>query len=527
MSTGLSVEDRTARDGEARERSRSCFSHPIAVEAGAGTGKTTTLVARVLTWCIGPGWENSSVDPADRAGVVLRGVVAITFTEAAAAEMAARITEGLSELEQGRSVYGIPPEGIIADASEQRRRAGLLLAEADRLSVSTIHSFCRRILASAPFEAGLHPDFTLDASGDGVTELTREVAQRVFIEACVPDHPAREALLTLGEYGVGPSELAVALSRLVQDDVPLSELRRERFGSDQILPILTVVLGEAEELAGELDAALAAVSLKQKIVHEVVSSLAWLSTVSLEVASDEASLVSFLEELRAELPTKCVKRLKSWAQGKFNVGETKAFSECADVLQERSSLLVSALTCLDSVDPRLFGAAQVLLVRMLAAVGERRRQEGLLVFGDLLSGATDLLANVPEILERVRSEIDQLLVDEFQDTNPVQCRLVRLLALTGPPESRPGLFIVGDPKQAIYGWRGADLAAYEGFLEEMGLQGGERVSLVVNRRSTRRILDEVDRVIGPVMLEERGLQPRFQSLLPARADADAPPSRFL
>ncbi|MGB5891096.1 MAG: 3'-5' exonuclease, partial [Thermoanaerobaculia bacterium] len=116
--------------------------------------------------------------------------------------------------------------------------------------------------------------------------------------------------------------------------------------------------------------------------------------------------------------------------------------------------------------------------------------------------------------------IDQLLVDEFQDTDRVQCDIVRQLALEGPAEERPGLFVVGDPKQSIYGWRNADLEAYEDFLDRALQEGGERLFLLQNFRSAPPILAEVDRVMPPVMIREPGLQPRFETLVPSERTRD-------
>ena len=81
--------------------------------------------------------------------------------------------------------------------------------------MSTIHAFCRRILASAPFEAGLHPAFSVDASGEEIGGVIREVVEEHFVAACHPESPLRDAVLILGDYGLGPGDLEEALSRLV------------------------------------------------------------------------------------------------------------------------------------------------------------------------------------------------------------------------------------------------------------------------------------------------------------------------
>ncbi|MBD3854906.1 MAG: UvrD-helicase domain-containing protein [Acidobacteria bacterium] len=157
-------------------------------------------------------------------------------------------------------------------------------------------------------------------------------------------------------------------------------------------------------------------------------------------------------------------------------------------------------------------AARAVVAPLLEVLQRRRSAAGLVTFSDLLRRAERLLADSPGVRREVVAGIDHLLVDEFQDTDDVQCGLVEWLALTGKPAARPSLFIVGDPKQSIYAWRSADLAAYDAFVVRVVDAGGVTVDLVRNFRSVTPILDEVERLVAPVMREEKGIQPRFQRL---------------
>ena len=166
------------------------------------------------------------------------------------------------------------------------------------------------------------------------------------------------------------------------------------------------------------------------------------------------------------------------------------------------------------IDPALLEAGRRALGPASAPRSRRElRARGIATFDALLTGAEALLARHPEVRARVRRQIDQLLVDEFQDTDRVQCELLRWIALDGPRDERPGLFLVGDPKQSIYGWRSADLRAYDGFVDLARRHGGDVEPLVENFRSVPAILSEVARVIAPVMREAPGLQPPFEPLL--------------
>ena len=162
------------------------------------------------------------------------------------------------------------------------------------------------------------------------------------------------------------------------------------------------------------------------------------------------------------------------------------------------------------------------LIPLLGRIERELRSRGIATFDFLLAGAEALLADQPDVRRQVRRRIDQLLVDEFQDTDRIQCDLLRWIALDGPAEERPGLFLVGDPKQSIYGWRNADLRAYDGFVALVLEAGGEVMSLALNFRSVPVILEEVARVIEPVMTAREGVQPAFEPLLACDRRLDDP-----
>jgi ATP-dependent exoDNAse (exonuclease V) beta subunit len=141
-----------AADAAARREAVRRFEGCTALEAGAGTGKTTVLVSRVVAWCLGPGFERAEKEeggPERAARRVLGGVVAITFTEAAAAEMAHRIGEALRALGRGERPIGLD-DGDVPERELAAVRARSLVAELDQLVVQSIHAFCRRLLARHP-----------------------------------------------------------------------------------------------------------------------------------------------------------------------------------------------------------------------------------------------------------------------------------------------------------------------------------------------------------------------------------------
>jgi len=506
-------------DQRARERAQQEFHEPLLFEAGAGTGKTGVLVARIVVWCLGPGWEHNAARLAEPgrallderiASETLRRVVAITFTEAAAAEMATRVSAALRAIEEGELPVSVDAQALPADLELRRARARLLLGALDQLGVRTIHAFCRRLLAAHPLEAGLHPRFEVDADGQIQAEVAREV-----LEASLPEawgEPPDTRHQTLASAGLGPADLETALVALLGEGVVPEEL------SDPLRPeSLRAFVGSLQErfdaFLGCEAGRLAALSGRARNVAESAARVAGLHASLIRVSPAEpASLEEFLDELREELPG-LQYHLKKWEKGDFGKQGGADLGDDAPAVATAAGELRRSLAPLPRMDLAALDAGFRVLRDLLVEARARLRARGVESFGGLLRGARDLLRARPDVAERERRVIDQLLVDEFQDTDAMQCELLEALALQG--QTRPGLFLVGDPKQSIYGWRNADLGAYDGFKKCLAAAGGEVQRLVVNFRSAPAILEEVTRMLAPVMQEATGLQPRFERLLPS------------
>jgi ATP-dependent helicase/nuclease subunit A len=233
------------------------------------------------------------------------------------------------------------------------------------------------------------------------------------------------------------------------------------------------------------------------------------------------AIAALADELRDDWARR-LGRLGSWARGTFTQGEAARLESLGDEFRAASARVRSSLLHLSRLDLPRLDLARRALQPLLERTEAELRARGAETYDDLLAHARALLADHPHVRERVRAGIDQLLVDEFQDTDVVQCEIIGWLALDGAQDSRPGLFLVGDPKQSIYAWRGADLGAYESFVERVFDAGGEELRLSVNFRSVPSILTEVERVIEPVMQQEHGVQPAFAPLF-ARDDLRGSP----
>jgi len=530
----MSADENTLRreDARARRTAQSVFDRPLVLEAGAGTGKTATLIARLAAYSMGVGWDRAHAHlaksqgraPDDNAVAsrVLSRMVLITFTEAAAAEMGVRATNAFAELAQGLHPVGFERDAVPALAGiDLCPRAKALCANAEQLFVGTIHAFGFRLLSRAPLEAGLHPTPRVDAEGLELEAVAREVVEDSLelywgdgeppLTAADPYLAARrDAALALARARVGPAEVAMGLRALLEAGAETDDFIRDPLADTEVMQLAGRVLAAAAPLARRFEPCTAGLK-SAKRAFEVATDLCGLETVLARPPSTVPKLAATLAGL---LDKKSRERLGTWAKGTFGAAELKALGpDGAAGVESAAGPLKGLLDHIAKLDPECLAAGRLLIEPMLGRARGLLRQRGVLAFGDLLRGARDLLRHDAVVLRQVRSGIDQLFVDEFQDTDPVQCDLVRAIALEGTLASRPGLFVVGDPKQSIYGWRQADLAAYEEFCHWVEDEGGEVLPLVVNRRSSTAVLAEVARALAPVMHADPGLQPAFQPLL--------------
>jgi ATP-dependent helicase/nuclease subunit A len=501
--------DPRAADARSRLLAQTEFTRPVAVQAGAGTGKTAILVARVLAWCLGPGWERALArNPGDAperiAERVLRGVVAITFTEAAAAEMDARIEQALASLERG-----VPPIGFEMPAPLDRVAA--LRATLDQLVVETIHAYCRRLLAAHPIEVGLHPLFEIDAEGAFAADAVRDA---VSAQLGAAYERGDETVLELALRGIGPLELETELLAQRGAGVAASEIARDPLAPERIegLRARLVAAHDAFEVAvaGRLESVKKgnAASAVAQALRSVRPALAPPARTCEELSRLRAEVVAAWEGTANNA-------LSRWGKQRFSGAEEDAFAERWPQIAAAAGRLAPLLAHLEKVDPDVLARIAPTLAALADDAEQRLRRQGRVSFEDLLTRAAALLAEHPRVAADLRRGIDQLLVDEFQDTDARQCSIVASLALEGAADARPGLFLVGDPKQSIYGWRNADLEAYEGMLARVVEAGGSVGTLCVNHRSVPAILREVERVIAPVMERAPNLQPEFESLAPS------------
>ncbi len=449
------------------------------VEASAGTGKTYNiglLAARLVA----------------EAGIAIDRLLVVTFTEAATAEMRGVIRRRLQSVR--RALAG--DRGASIDDGDRRLAARLepvesealarieaALRDFDRAAVLTIHGFCRRALVEHAFESGVPLDAELDPDRE---PLLRELAFDIWArEADAADPDLAEALV----YLLGGPETLLELVELAASRPDLELLGGEPVAGENDLDIRGAFRraveawssGRDEALARLIDAIEAGDITRQTYKPEKVQQ--WAGEIDRILAASRPPHGG-KEALRKLSSARLAEKANKNARQKGRLVRHPcfdAFEELADAVEEQELHLQRRV---QEVERRAF-------LRTRELLAERRAETRTLSFDDLLheleraldrSGRGERLAS--ELRERYRAA----LIDEFQDTDRVQWRICGRLFGDG---ERP-LFLIGDPKQAIYSFRGGDVFTYLA----ASRQADRRHTLAVNWRSDPVSIEAVNSLLG-------------------------------
>ena len=482
-------------DQPARDRIGEALGETLFVEAGAGSGKTRALVGRI-------------VNLVTTGSATIEAIAAITFTEKAAGELRDRVRRQLdAELESAQ-------KGGDRDVVD---RCAAALDGLDGAAIGTLHSFARRILVEHPVEAALPP--RIDVLDEVASAVAFDDRWASFVDGLLADPAVERSLLLATAAGVKLAALRViALAFDHNWDL-----------ADAYGPAVPVEppqwTGRLEPLLAELDGACDERhhSTDDDSLHDRLCQLEeWAQRV--RSASDEYLQLGLLSDSR---PTGRARGANpNWPDGYDRDSLRELIDRVCERCDElRNEVALAAVTRL-AVELRRF---------TLEAAGERRA-DGQLEFHDLLVLARQMLRGPSGTTVRaaLHRRYRHLLIDEFQDTDPIQIELAVLIAAPGTDvgeapwdeiEPRPGhLFFVGDPKQSIYRFRRADISLFLRAAERFG-HDGRRLSLTTNYRSGRSIIDAVNAVFGELIQHEtRGgapSQPGYEPFVAVRPD---PPS---
>ncbi|RKU28696.1 hypothetical protein C6497_08010 [Candidatus Poribacteria bacterium] len=444
----------------------------VCVTAGAGSGKTTVLVERYLEIL-----RSGNITPSQ--------IVAITFTKKAAAEIKARIIKEIHE-ERNRKVR----ENYIE--------------EMNTAPISTFHAFCARILREYPFDAKIPASFTII---EGIEQkiLLREVIKNAFdnivssidnpfyshLEFCLYRTRNKQFLTDLLTDMVNERSSIEILRESVYENIDNTDIPQRWYEAFNA-PILT-----EKELSNFMDNLYSILEIsKGRNVEKTRELLQQISTLSVQNEDNEEQ-----RRLLIEI-TGLISTAKNEIATRYLVGINVDKTDIADnielvldkVKKIKSAPVYDANTNFETDDELLYKISQNLLPLydlILKNYQEIKFTQGKLDNQDLQLKTVYLLKNNLSVRQKIRKQFKYYMIDEYQDTNEIQSELVNLLTNN---LNDSNLFIVGDPKQSIYGFRGADVRVFDETKQKIKELDGEDISLQENYRSLRDVVGFVNSI---------------------------------
>ena len=485
----------------------------ICVTAGAGSGKTTVLVERYLKIL-----REGNADPQE--------IVAITFTDKAAAEMKERIIEELSLHEE-------------REHSEQDNPLQGLREKMSTAHISTIHAFCSRILREFPFQAEVPANFSILQGIDQKLLLQETVKQTLRDIATDEEDKHRDAFTRLLQRYGGQQKLVDLLSTMINQRDVLEHLMQEIYRHPNDTEIRGTLQKRVRERQQEIQERLMS-------TIDIPEFIRCLNTV-LQIASGKNAAA--VKDLTQQLET--LYGQNSDPSGALNLLTDTAYliTTARNDIAKRDFLgsrvtttgIEAEINFLVSTAKKIKAAPPIednkntadevetdddfllstihdllkLYTRISKAYRTAKLSQGKLDFTDLQLKTRDLVRDKAEIRQKLVSRHKYYMVDEYQDTNELQYELVMLLTneLTAA-----NLFIVGDPKQSIYAFRGADVRVFTKTKEKIVDNGGDDIRLTENFRSLRDTVGFVNYFFNHLMGDgkETEFDVEYEALTQAR-----------
>lgn len=514
-------------DASARLVALTDHDRTLLVEAGAGSGKTALMAGRVAVMLT--------------SGVAPRDIVAITFTEAAASELLERIEKFAGELQKGT----VPTELQYALATPfsaiQRENIDRGWRTLDEITCTTIHGFCQQLVRPYPVETGIDPGAQI--IDPAAAELAFQDLMEAWLSARFGRDRSAEGLGRIPPMkGAGGDEdfFAELVSIAPDEAVDLIKnaadfLKEHRTASAPMSkadPNLFMRLVTAiEEFASWYGGCL----VVEEKTEEVVADLARIADIARELARGPITGKTIAQMLAHKRPSACKKdtsdftqwgKKTKWKDAAKAFGKSAAFGETLSAAGEAHYWACDAaygdFCCV--LGQMAFQRFVAEFTALKDIYTRYKRDAALMDFDDLLHHARDLLATSEPVRQALAARYPRILVDEFQDTDPLQAEILWRLAGEGAQDVvwqerqiRPGaLFLVGDPKQAIYRFRGADVATYLTAKNALAARDPSSIlTISANFRSQPSILQFVNDNFASMLDIAMG-QPGFSALAPVR-----------
>lgn len=451
------------RDHHERERIEQDLGTSFLIEAGAGSGKTRSMVQRMIALI-------------KKRKANIGQIAAITFTNKATSEL------------KGRFVIALEKASMDAENAEEAEVLKEAYENVNQCFIGTIHSFCGSLLRERPLEAGLDPSFT---------EMDEEQA-REFQDRCWDEYLSNMMLTgetshleELSSYGIDSETLRDVYRRMVKN------LDVEIFTHEADYPDFDIIRNTIFPLIEQAKVYFPASRPEkgwdgcQKVMLDT------LQVLKIKDINDDLTVLQIAESFDKEI--ECT--LNRWTDKDI----AKEFRDEIIPAWQENTLRPFLRSWREFIHPKI-----VSFVLPIVKYCQMRKQErGLVDFQDLLLKATRLLREHEEVRKYFKRRYTHLLVDEFQDTDPIQAEM--MLLLTGNDIKQNdwkkqvpkagSLFIVGDPKQSIYRFRRADISTYH-FVKKKIEENGEILVLTSNFRSVQAIGEFVDQTFKSKFLTE-------------------------
>ncbi len=472
-----------------RERiSSTWLDQTLFVEAGAGTGKTTQLVDRIVNLVL-------------TTDVSLSQIAAITFTEAAASELQSRIRVAFER----RAADPATSEATTA-------RCHQAIADADLAAISTVHGFASRILSEFSVAAGLPP--RVSVLDEVSSQLAHEQRWDRFVDG-LHDNGDHDELLyraALIDAALVPRYPGQASFKDVAANFSQNWDRIIEVAEAPLPPLGPIDGAQFDAAVGDLERIAATCNdSDDKLIRHIQDKV--LPTArQVAAVTDDHRRLRFLRDV--DMPRGMGGRKAAWG------------CDPKEIKNSITALNDAARSVVDEVGDAVVRQLMHLTAREVLDAAQQRAADGGLEFHDLLVLARQMLRRNAEVRRALHERYRHVLLDEFQDTDPIQIELASLIAAT-PSDVQPTrwqdhhidggrLFFVGDPKQSIYRFRRADI---ELFLEARTAYGiDDPVRLQTNFRTVRPIIEWVNGVFDEAMPHEvEGAQPKYEPLEPWRA----------
>ncbi len=445
----------TKKMSKEQEKAIKTIDRNVSVDASAGTGKTFVLSNRYVELL-----KNGDFGQRDP----ISSIVAITFTNKATEEMIFRIRE------------------LIKDEMEREKEPWqTFYTRLDFSRISTIDSFCKQLISQYIVEVGIDPNFEVLDEGESST-LIDEALDDIFAEEARQED-IDELLVLFGFRNI--DFLKDDLRNFYSHVVRAKHLDVDACREQTYLSLKTEVnfTGEIERLLAHFDDVLTRNANLKKLLETDRGEKYFAHEMTVE------EKMLFYREVLEYIPGG--KNADDGAQLAYYLNHTLLEEECER--WEGYEMLFSLLKALDEKYTFL------------------KRQENVLDFNDLLRIAYELLED-DKILKEVQDSIAYVMVDEFQDTNQLQYNLFKKICSVDDTLDRQNLFIVGDPKQSIYGFRGADVNVFYEGTRDIVDSGGVKISMQESYRSSKIITGFVNHIFRETFT------PHYEELIAKRED---------